>query len=170
MNRKRIVTAVLLAFVMASLSFLAFREFRTGAPIAMSDAVAMEKKTPAGEAAATAGKQKGHQVIAYYFHTTFRCSTCYTIEQLTKEAIQSGFADELKNGQLVWKLINVEEEGNDHFVKDYQLFTKSVVLVEMKDGAQVRWKNLKDVWKHVDKKDVFTKYIKDETRAFLGKS
>ncbi len=170
MNQKRIITAVLLAFVIASIAFLAFKEFRTGTPSGLSDAVAMEKKTGSAEAAGKAQQQKGHQVIAYYFHTTFRCTTCYRIEQLTNEAIRAGFPDELKNGSLQWKIVNVEDAGNDHFIKDYQLFTKSVVLVDMKDGAEVRWKNLKDVWKFVDKKDAFTKYIQDETRSFLGKS
>lgn len=168
MNQKKVITVVLLAFVMASIAFLAFKEFRTRASHGVSDAVAMEKKTGIFEASGKAQQQKGHQVYAYYFHTTFRCATCYRIEQLTNEAIQAGFPDELKSGRLVWKLVNVEDAGNNHFIKDYQLFTKSVVLVDIKDGAQVRWKNLKDIWQLVDREDAFTKYIQDETRAFLG--
>ena len=30
---------------------------------------------------------KGNQVIAYYFHGNFRCYTCHTMEQYSKEAI-----------------------------------------------------------------------------------
>lgn len=167
MKRKTIVTAALLVFVAASIAFLAFKELKPGTSRVVSDAVAMEKKAPAtGESANS--RQRGRQVVAYYFHTTFRCATCYRIEQLTNDAIQTGFPKELKNGRLVWKIVNVEEQGNGHFIKDYQLFTKSVVLVDMKDGKQVRWKNLKEVWEFVDREDAFRKYIQRETSAYLG--
>lgn len=170
MNQKKIITGALLAFVIASVGFLAFKELRTGAPGGVSDAVAMEKNAGAALAPGKAPQQqKGRQVIAYYFHTTFRCATCYKIEQLTSESIKKGFPDELKNGSLQWKPVNVEEAGNDHFARDYRLLTKSVVLVDMQDGVQVRWKNLKDIWKLVNSKEDFTKYIQDETRSYLKK-
>ena len=34
-----------------------------------------------------------HKVIAYYFHTNTRCSTCMKIEAYSKEAIEQGFAE-----------------------------------------------------------------------------
>ena len=41
------------------------------------------------------------QVIAYYFHGSFRCPTCYNLEQYAKEAIEDNFQDELDKGILV---------------------------------------------------------------------
>lgn len=64
------------------------------------------------------------------------------MEQLTQEAIMTGFPDGLKNGRLAWKAINVDEEENEHFIKDYRLHPKSVVIVDMENGVQVKWKNL----------------------------
>ena len=99
------------------------------------------------------------KVIAYYFYTNFRCKSCLTIEKYTKEAIEENFEDELSSGKLVFKTINIEEEDNKHFVDDYQLYTKSVVLSLVKDGEEIRFKNLKKVWESLRSKDDFFKYI-----------
>ena len=109
-----------------------------------------------------------HRVIAYYFHTTYRCASCRSIEAYSREAIESAFADELKDGRLVWKVVNVEVKGNEHFVKDYQLFTKSVVLVDEVKGKQARWKNLDKVWELLGDKEEFQSYVTAETRAYLA--
>lgn len=108
-----------------------------------------------------------HYFIATYFHTTLRCPTCHRIEKLTEEAIKSTFADELKNGKLVWRAINVEESGNSHYNADYQLFTKSVIVSEVKDGKELRWKNLQKIWVLVRDEDAFRQYITSEVNAWM---
>jgi len=107
-------------------------------------------------------------VVAYYLHTTFRCSTCRRLEALSREALEQGFSQDLSSGKLAFKVVNVEEPGNEHFVKDFQLVTKSLVLVEYKDGKVVRWKNLPKIWQLVRDRDAFIRYVQEETRAFLG--
>lgn len=169
MKKLKTFTAALV-LVSASIS-VATPAFKTTHPEVSGrvfDAFAMEEKT-AGSGASGKPQQKAHQVIAYYFHSTLRCTTCFTMEQFTKEAVTAGFPDELENGQLVLKIVNIDDEGNEHFVKDYQLQTKSVVIVDMKDGAQLRWKNLENIWNLVDDKKAFIQYIQDETRSYLEK-
>lgn len=107
-------------------------------------------------------------IIAYYFHTTQRCANCYKIETYTGEAIETEFAAELQSGRLIWRMVNTDETANEHFLTDYKLYTKSVVLVDMRDGKQVRWKNLEKVWTHLRDKEKFQKYVRDEVRAWLG--
>ncbi|MGK5088828.1 nitrophenyl compound nitroreductase subunit ArsF family protein [Bdellovibrionota bacterium FG-2] len=114
-------------------------------------------------------KEQGHKVIAYYFHGTARCMTCRAIEAYSMQAIQSRFAKALEAGNLVWRVINVEEPMNAHFNSDYRLSTKSVVLVEMEDGIQKKWKNLDRVWDGIDNPDQFQKYIQNEVTAFGGR-
>ena len=109
-----------------------------------------------------------HRVIAYYFHTTYRCTSCRAIEANSREAIERAFADELKDGRLVWKVVNVEVKGNEHFVKDYDLYTKSLVLVNEARGKPTQWKNLEKVWQLLQDKDKFMRYVEDETRAYLA--
>jgi hypothetical protein len=112
-------------------------------------------------------KSQNSKLIAYYFHGTFRCSTCRTIEQYSHDAIQTYFAKELGNGRLEFRPVNIEEPENKHFIQDYQLVTRSLVLSLMSDGKETKWKNLADVWKLVRDKDKFFQYVKDEVEHFL---
>jgi hypothetical protein len=110
-----------------------------------------------------------HKVIAYYFHTNTRCSTCIKIEAYSKEAILQGFPNELKNGALEMRIVNYENEENQHFMKDYKLVSKSLVLVNMVDGKQTEWTNLRVVWQLTGRKDAFLNYVRKEIRGYLAK-
>jgi hypothetical protein len=111
-----------------------------------------------------------HKVIAYYFHTNTRCSTCIKIEQYSHEAIEQGFPDELKNGTLEMRVVNYEQPENRHFMQDYKLVSKSLVLVNMVNGKQTGWINLKLVWQLTGRKDAFLNYVRGEVRNYLAKS
>jgi len=105
-----------------------------------------------------------------YFHGNARCATCRKIEAYADEAIAQGFVDELESGRLTWRVVNIDESANKHFIKDFQLVTRSVVLVEYRDGKVLRWENLDKVWQLVRSKDRFVSYVDGETREFLGMS
>ena len=107
------------------------------------------------------------EVIVYYFHGSFRCPTCRNLEQYAKQAIQNNFKKELAEGKLIFKTVNVEKEGNEHFVDDYQLYTKSLVLSLVKDNKEVKFKNLDKIWEYVRSKTKYTDYVKGEVENFL---
>ncbi|MDD4615942.1 MAG: nitrophenyl compound nitroreductase subunit ArsF family protein [Alphaproteobacteria bacterium] len=109
----------------------------------------------------------GPKVIAYYFHGNFRCPTCRKFEAYTTEALQSGFAKELADGTLRLAVINIDKSENEHFVKDFQLTTRSVVVASA-DGKH--WKRLDEIWQRVGNHDDFVKYIQAETAALLDKA
>jgi hypothetical protein len=106
--------------------------------------------------------------FATYFLTNIRCPSCLTIERLTAETIQTEFAEELSAGVLEWRTINLDGEGNFHYVKDYKLYTKSVIISEHVDGKEIRWKNLPKVWEFLGNEEKFSKYLKDEMTAFMA--
>ena len=109
-------------------------------------------------------------VVAFYFHGNVRCATCKKIEAYADEAIAQGFVDELESGRLTWRVVNIDESANKHFIEDFQLVTRSVVLVEYRDGKVLRWENLDKVWQLVRSKDNFVSYVEGETSEFLGTS
>jgi hypothetical protein len=150
MKPKTIVTAVLLLFVAASVAAIFIKESRRPPAASPSPAPAAPRK-----------------IIAYYFHGNVRCPTCRKMEALANEALQSGFADELKSGRLEWRVVNLDEPGNELFVQDYQLETRSLVLADIQDGKQTRWKNLKRIWDLVRDDQAFVRYVQDEARAYL---
>jgi len=107
------------------------------------------------------------KIIVYYFHGKVRCYTCKRIEQLTKDAVSDFFADEIKKGLIALQVIDVDKDENSHFTKDYQLFTRSVVVSDMVNGKEKRWKNLQKVWELVRDEKAFKEYIKSEITAYL---
>jgi hypothetical protein len=109
-------------------------------------------------------------VMVYYLHGNTRCQTCRTIEAYAKEAVESGFADELKSGSVQWQVINYESPGNEHFATDYEVSAPIVVLAMFKDGKQTKWKGLPEVWEHFGDKAVFIAFVQTSLSEFLGKS
>lgn len=107
------------------------------------------------------------KVVVYYLHTTYRCPSCYRIEEWTAAAVTGRFAPELDQGLLEWRVLNVDAPPNAHFIEDYQLFTKSVVVSEVKNGREVRWKRLDRVWDLLEDPKAFEAYIEREVRSFL---
>lgn len=179
MKFKKIITAALLLFVVASVACLIIKEYgnrtSTAAPGKSATATTAEKQadsagTIAKKADNTAKKEQKSQVMVYYFHGTARCVTCRTIEAWTKEAIQTAFPAELVNGRVKIQIVNVENPGQAHFVQDFQLTSSSVVLVQLEDGKIAKWQNLDQVWNLVHKtKPIFLHYIQNATRAMLKK-
>ncbi len=161
MSPRAIIKTALLVFVVGSLVVLAVKESRRWtAP----DPVAAQEVSPAA-----ASKAQADKIVAYYFHTTYRCPTCRRIEMYSREAIETGFAQELKSGRLEFQLANVELPENQHFMQDYKLFTKSLVLVRMSGGKQVEWTNLSRIWELTGDHDSFIAYVQQGVRGDLEK-
>ena len=110
------------------------------------------------------------KVIAYYFHGSFRCYTCTNMEKFSKEAIETNFKDALASGNLEFKAVNVEDRGNEHFVNDYKLYTKSLILSMVKDGKEVKSKNLDKIWELARNKQRFIDYVTSEINGFMKDS
>jgi hypothetical protein len=107
------------------------------------------------------------KVIAYYFHGTMRCPTCHKLEQYSKEAIETNFKEAIASGKLEFKVVNVEDKGNEHYGSDYQLYTKSLILSLVKDGKQTKWINLDKIWEYVGNKQRFVEYVKSGVADLL---
>ncbi|MBU0635242.1 MAG: hypothetical protein KKB82_08365 [Candidatus Omnitrophica bacterium] len=107
------------------------------------------------------------QLIVYYFHGDFRCPTCRNLEQYAKEAIEHNFKGEVARGELVFKAVNVEQKENEHFINDYQLYSKSLVLSLTKDGKEIKYKNLDKIWDYARDKQKYINYVKREVADFL---
>ena len=117
-----------------------------------------------------ADKPPDSKVYVYYFHGTMRCPTCHKLEQYSKEAVDTNFKNEVASGKLIFSSINIDERRNEHFINDYRLYTKSLVLSLVKNGKEVKSKNLNKIWEFVGDKDRFLSYVKEEVANFLKES
>jgi hypothetical protein len=124
---------------------------------------------------AVAGGQQvtkgGAKIVVTYFRGNVRCATCINLEAYSDEAVEQGFPQEIANGTVEFKTVNIDEEDNRHFVKDYQLVSRSVVVSRIENGKEIKWKNLDMIWHLVGDKEKFMAYIKAETKKMMeGKS
>ena len=151
MKSKTILGIVLVAFAAVCVGVLIAKEVLKGG----------ETNAPTPPTAPADG------ILVYYFYNNVRCPTCLKIEAYTQEAVQDGFAEAIRGGRLRWRPVNTDEPENAHFKEDYELFTKSVVVAEIRGGRTTRWKNLELIWDLVGDKDAFLQYIRDEVRRFV---
>jgi hypothetical protein len=115
----------------------------------------------------SAESQEKNMVVVHYFHRTLRCTTCMTIEELTRASVQENFAREISSGEVKLEILNMEEERNRHFETDYQLSAQSVIVSKVLDGVEVKWKNLDKIWDYVEDGEFFMEYIKGEIESYL---
>lgn len=167
MNTKRLISVSLFIFIAISISFLVYKEFsqkdekiNTLLETETHNTLSIQKSTPINnkvvkeiipepQKAVTplqpTPQTTNSKVIAYYFHGTHRCPTCLTIERYSHEAIENFFSNELRDRKLEFKPLNVEESENRHYIQNYQLYTRSLVIALYKNDKQVKWKNLTDI-------------------------
>lgn len=155
MKTQRFATGFLIAFALAVFAMLG------GWPAASG---------PSAGPAIAAETDEQPRFIAYYFYTSQRCGACFRIENWAETAIKNHFGQEIENGRLDWRTVSVDKPENRHFIKDFNLYTKSVVIVEQKDGETLRWKNLEKVWQLLRNKEKYADYVSDEIRSFMEKS
>jgi len=139
---KRIVAVLLLAFVLGSVAWAFYRE---------------NTAKPAPAAAPVSDKA----LTVYYFHGTQRCMTCNRIEELTRTALESKFAAELKAGNIVFRSVNVDNPADEHFIRDFALDSKIVVM--RKDGKVEKFPA---VWTLVHDPEKFAAYIQSGVEQF----
>ncbi len=154
MNSKKLIRNLLLLFVAGSLAYMAVRE-------------ASDRRAKTGDAPPAESYGPAVKLVVYYFSEGKECTTCERIPAFTREVLDANFAAELTSGAIEWRAIDVDEARNSHFISQYGVYTKSVVLVRVENGKQARWKNLEGVWDLVYDKDAFVAYIRTEIRTNL---
>lgn len=153
MKPKNLITFVLLLFVAVSVVYLAANFYSTGKGQEYNPTI----KDP-----------NSLEVLVYYLHNNTRCINCIRFEKYTKDVINDVFADQVKEGKIALKILNYELSEYSHYVEDYKLVTKAVIVVKMDKGRQTGWKNLDKIWVLVNDEKAFKKYITDEVANYLG--
>ena len=83
---------------------------------------------------ACGNKNTKDHVEVLYFHGKQRCITCAAIEKNTKETVETLFADELKDGSLVFKSIDISQSENEEIINKYEVTWSSLFITKWKNG------------------------------------
>jgi len=123
-------------------------------------------ETGAGDKETEMSSEKA-KIVVSYFYTTYRCPSCETIEKWSHEAITDSFSEALKEGRLIWRAVNVDKPENKHFIKDYNLFTKSLIISEIRGEKEMKWKNMDKVWQLLRDQHKFFSYVTLGVKQYL---
>jgi hypothetical protein len=108
-----------------------------------------------------------NRVEVYYFYGNVRCPTCRRMEEYSRKAVEEGFSREIKDGKVLFAALNIDEPLNEHFIRDYQLHTKSLIVASYADGRETGYTNLTLIWNYVRAEEQFMSYVHNEVRAAL---
>ena len=129
-------------------------------------------RTQGGIAAVGESERTGspeESLMVYYFHGNIRCATCEAIESQTREVVENDFAEQLKTGELTWKILNYEEPASTDLVAEFDVHMANVVLCRMRGDEQLNWRRLDKVWALVGDKPAFAEFVRGEIGEMLGK-
>ncbi len=157
MTAKRIISNLLLAFVLISIGFAIGRETTLN----------RARKARAGELVTDTQPGGSDKVIVYYMHPTFRCVTCNQIEAMAGELVRTDFAKELADGRIEWRKVNFQ--GDEDLAKRYNVASSTVVVVRLRDGKETGHQNLDRVWTLSGNRDEFARYVSGAIREALSR-
>ncbi|HEY9168185.1 MAG TPA: nitrophenyl compound nitroreductase subunit ArsF family protein [Lutibacter sp.] len=83
-----------------------------------------------------ANQAKGNSIEVIDFHSTNRCMTCKAIEANTKYTLDTYFANELKSGKIVFKIVDVDKKENEKFAEKFEATGTSLFLNVIIDGKE----------------------------------
>ncbi|MFH1303261.1 MAG: nitrophenyl compound nitroreductase subunit ArsF family protein [Planctomycetota bacterium] len=154
MKTKTLFSMLLLTFVIVSIVF-AFRKVAPETTANQEQAANSIETSTATTPAGLNAKLADSQFSAVYFHAPHRCPTCRKIESFSYKAL----TPEIEAGKLAWQIADYTSDDNASLVAQFEVFTSTVVLVEVQAGKVIRWKNLEEVWNHTSDQADFTAFI-----------
>ncbi len=105
-------------------------------------------------------------VLILQFHRTQRCKFCLNMENHTKETLNTFFPDDIKDENIVFRTVDMELPRYKSLIKKYDLFTSTLVLVDVAEGKELRWKIVTEAWYLTNKKQKFIKMLESELLEF----
>jgi len=107
-------------------------------------------------------------IAAYYFHGYARCSTCRKLEEYSRSAVTEWFPKDTRTGRMTFSAVNVEDPENAHFIQDYRLTNKTLIIQKQRGGKNLEWRNLNRIWELVGNRAAFLSYVQGEINALRG--
>ena len=98
------------------------------------------------------------KVKVIYFHGTNRCMTCLNMEKYTKELLEEEYSKELNSKQLVFEIVNFDDDAQKEITEKYNVESSTLLLVKIKNGKE----------KVTDLTDIGFTYAKNEPEKFKG--
>lgn len=93
----------------------------------------------------TTSVTSGDRVDVIYFHRAQRCKTCVCFEERITQVVQEHFQEQLKNGSLNYRVLNLEDKTNATLVKKYGSVSSQLFINIVLDGSEY-FEDIQDIW------------------------
>jgi len=104
----------------------------------------------------------------YYFHRTQRCYSCNTLSRYARETIEQRFSEEIKNGKIDFREINVDLSENKDVARKFQASGSSLFINAIKDGEDDISQDT-NVWRLLRNEAQFKSYLENKINLLLSK-
>jgi cytochrome c-type biogenesis protein len=118
-------------------------------------------------AAPAAPVEAGRRPVVYYLHGALRCVTCNAVEQATRQAV-AAFTPAPGATRPELRTENFQKSGNEHFARDFQVSSSSVLLAEVEAGRIVRGQLCPLIWELCKEHEALVEYLDAEMRLFYS--
>jgi len=108
-----------------------------------------------------------NRVEVVYFHRTQRCHSCLHLEACVTYTVETYFQDELTSGDLVFRVLNVNDEANAPTVEKYGAYGSSLYVNTVVDGTD-HIEHVTDIWFVVGDDEACSALVKAEIEEHLG--
>ncbi len=159
LDLKKILTVGLLSFVAISVAYFIYDEVRLASNLEKT------KKTESEQSEINQSDIDDY-INVYYFHGTQRCHECLEMEAYIEECLESYFSEELADGTIRLKVINIDHRENQDYIDKYFIMYNSVILQKFVNNEATEWKYLDEAWNLVNNKKEFINFIKKEIEDF----
>lgn len=122
----------------------------------------------AGTGICSDGSEGMDQIVVYQFHRRFRCPSCHELEALIRKTLDVNYSRDLQSEKLVFRVVNLDEKSNKHFIKDYDLLYNTVIVVDRRQGREVRFKNLEKIWEFYEDEEKASEFLRSEIDEYLN--
>jgi hypothetical protein len=79
---------------------------------------------------------KSTRLEVYCFHGTRQCATCKNMKANTKETLEKYFAEELKNGTIVFSIKDVDKEENYALAEKFEASGTALMFNKVEEGKE----------------------------------
>jgi len=117
-------------------------------------------------AEAWAASPPDDRVVVMYFHRTNRCPTCQKMGSYSEEAVNSGFADQVKDGTVAFHFINFEDAKNAQLTQGYGVSGPTLIVAKIAKNKVAEYRNLKDMWTKAKDKTAFVEYVQTNVQDY----
>ena len=166
---KKIITIFILTLFVVTLASCNKQasKIQTDNTIEKKQTVASEKNIDDNIYSTPNAEQVAEKLEVYYFHRATRCYSCKIIGQYVKETMDQKYGEQIKNGTIDFKELNVELPENKEITQKFQASGSSLYINKIIDGKDNIEQDT-NVWRLLGDETKFKNYLENKINSYLG--